>query len=262
MRRVSFPDDCEDQTPMKPSVRARELRRRKIRMYLGSGAALLVVGALALAALAGGGHSAGSATQTGTTPDAATRAAAIRALTAVETRVPGDRLALGSVKAPVIMVIWSDFQCPYCGQFARTTEPVLIRKYVDTGKLRLEWRDFPYLGPQSTTAAQAARAAAAQGRFWQYHDALYAHQHPVNSGALTQSYLVALAGKLGLNTATFTADMTSTATAAAVQADLQQGTSLGVNGTPAFMVGTTPVSGAQPTAYFESVINAALAHAA
>lgn len=183
------------------------------------------------------------------------------ALAGLETRVPGDPLALGRVNAPVIMVEWADFQCPFCGRFARDTQPVLVRRYVDTGKLRIEWRDFPYLGPQSMTAAEAARAAAGQGKFWQYHNALYANQHPVNSGALTESYLVGLARRLGLNTARFRADMTSPATAHAVKADLQQGTALGINGTPAFLIGPTPVFGAQPTATFEKVINAALARA-
>lgn len=256
---------------MPVSRRPRSLRKNA-RLWLGAGAALLVIGVLAAVSATGGTAPAPArpAAAASAAPSAAGQptgnsptgnSGVQQVLARLGTRVPGDPLALGSLKAPVIMVEWADFQCPFCGQFARTTQPVLVRKYVDTGKLRIEWRDFPYLGPQSTTAAQAARAAAAQGRFWQYHDALYAHQHKVNSGALTSSYLVDLAGKLGLNTARFRADMTSPATARAVQSDLQEGTGLGINGTPAFLINGTPVMGAQPTATFEHIIDTALAHA-
>jgi hypothetical protein len=105
-------------------------------------------------------------------------------------RDAGDPLALGDVDAPVVMVNYSEFQCPFCGKFARDTEPELIEQYVEDGTLRIEWRDFPYLGPESTRAAPAGRAAAAQGRFWDFHDALFADQPPPNSGKLTEDHLV------------------------------------------------------------------------
>ena len=68
-------------------------------------------------------------------------------------------MALGDVDAPVVMISYSEFQCPFCGKYARDTEPILVEKYVDSGVLRIEWRDFPYLGPESTTAAQAGRGS-------------------------------------------------------------------------------------------------------
>ncbi|MGC9221106.1 MAG: DsbA family protein [Solirubrobacteraceae bacterium] len=175
-----------------------------------------------------------------------------------ETRVAGDPLALGRLNAPVVMVEWSDYQCPFCGIFARDTMPALVRKYVDTGKLRFEWRDFPYLGPQSTAAAIAARAAGLQGRFWAFHNFLYAHQQPVDSGRLTTSYFLGIARALHLNVKRFKAALSDQALADQVDADYNQGMDVGVMATPTFLVGATKVVGAQPLATFEKVINSQL----
>lgn len=176
-------------------------------------------------------------------------------------RLPGDPLALGKTNAPVVLIEWAEFQCPFCGRFARDTQPALIDKYVRSGTLRIEWRDFPYLGPESTTAALAARAAAAQGKFWPYHDALFAHQFPPNSGHLTDAYLVGIAKTLGLNIARFQVDMNSPATKQAVEKDFLQGQNLGVTGTPSFLVNSTPIVGAQPLSVFENAIEQAAAQA-
>jgi protein-disulfide isomerase len=179
------------------------------------------------------------------------------ALTALARRRPGDPTALGRVDAPVVMIAYSDFQCPFCGQFARDTEPVLVRKYVDTGVLRIEWRDFPYLGPESKVAAHAARAAAEQGKFWAFHDALYAHQLPPNSGHLTPAYLRSVAARTGLDVTRFSKDMNGPLAAKLVQHDFDEGLSAGVTGTPSFLVNGRPVVGALPVAAFEQVIEQA-----
>lgn len=176
-------------------------------------------------------------------------------------REPGDPMAMGKVDAPVVMLAYSEFQCPFCGKFARDTEPTLIKKYVKTGTLRIEWRDFPYLGPESTTAAQGGRAAAVQDSFWAFHDEMYADQLPPNSGKLDEAYLVAIAKKLGLDVAQFRADMKSEATEQAIAADFSEGQAIGVTGTPAFLINGIPVIGAQPTAVFEQAIEQAAAEA-
>ena len=72
---------------------------------------------------------------------------------ALARRQVDDPTALGDVDAPVVLIAYSEFQCPFCGKFARDTEPELIDEYVEDGTLRIEWRDFPYLGPESMTAA-------------------------------------------------------------------------------------------------------------
>lgn len=172
-------------------------------------------------------------------------------------RQPDDPMAMGSKDAPVVMVSYSEFQCPFCGKFARDTEPTLIKDYVDKGVLRIEWRDFPYLGEESLTAARAGRAAAAQGKFWQFHDAMYAAPLPVNSGRLTEAHVTGIAEKAGLDNETFSKDLKSAELSEAIQRDFQEGQSIGVTGTPAFIINGQPVIGAQPTAEFVKVIEQA-----
>ncbi len=176
-------------------------------------------------------------------------------------READDPMAMGEVDAPVVMLAYSDFQCPFCGKFARDTAPVLIDQYVEDGTLRIEWRDFPYLGPESTTAAQGARAAAAQDSFWAFHDEMYAHQLPPNSGNLDKDYLAGIAEKLGLDVEQFRTDMESRATARGIAEDFSQGQAIGVTGTPAFVINGVPVIGAQPTEVFEKTIEQAAADA-
>ncbi|NYI40900.1 DsbA family protein [Demequina lutea] len=176
-------------------------------------------------------------------------------------RKPGDPYAQGRVDAPVVMVMWSEFQCPFCGRFARESEPTLVKQFVDTGVLRIEWRDFPYLGPDSQTAAIAGRAAAAQDKFWAFHDAVYATEHRVNQGDLDAAHLRDYAVKAGLDMGAYDADMQAKKGAAQVQTDLSQGEALGVTGTPAFLINGQPVLGAQPTQVFVSMIEQAAASA-
>ena len=186
---------------------------------------------------------------------------AVQSLEHLARRTPNDPMALGKVDAPVVMIAYSEFQCPFCGKFARDTEPTLIKKFVDNGTLRIEWRDFPYLGPESTTAAQAGRATAAQGKFWAFHDTLYAHQTPVNSGKLTETYLTGIAKDLGMDATRFGQDLKSAQSAAAVQKDFTEGQSIGVTGTPAFLINGQPIIGAQPTATFVAAVEQAAATA-
>jgi protein-disulfide isomerase len=168
-----------------------------------------------------------------------------------------DPMAKGDVDAPVVLIAYSEFQCPFCGKFARDTAPILEEKYVADGTLRIEWRDFPYLGPESTTAALAGRAAAEQGGFWRFHDAMYADQLPPNSGKLDGQHVEGIARDVGLDVDQFRADMSSAATKELVAADFQEGQSIGISGTPSFLINGTPVIGAQPTDVFEQVIEAA-----
>ena len=176
-------------------------------------------------------------------------------------REPGDPYAQGRVDAPVVMVMWSEFQCPFCGRFARETEPTLVKQFVDTGILRIEWRDFPYLGPDSTTAAIAGRAAAAQNKFWTFHDALYATEHRVNQGDLDAAHLRDYAVKAGLDMSRYDADMQAKKGETQVKTDLNQGIALGITGTPAFLINGHPLLGAQPKQVFISMIEQAAASA-
>ena len=187
--------------------------------------------------------------------------AAAQKLAQLARRTPDDPLALGKVDAPVVMVAYSEFQCPFGRKVARDTEPALIKKFVDQGILRNEWRDFPYLGQESTAAAHAGRAAAAQGEFWAFHDVLYAPQAPVNSGKITEAHLTGIAKDLGLDVVRFRQDLNSPEIAASVQQDFNEGQSIGVTGTPAFLINGEPIIGAQPTDTFVGAVERAAAAA-
>lgn len=179
-------------------------------------------------------------------------------LTELARRKADDPMALGEVDAPVVMIEYSEFQCPFCGKYSRETAPKLVEKYVDEGLLRIEFRDFPYLGDESDLAARAARAAAEQDSFWPFHDRLFAEQPPPNSGRLDRDYLSAIAKDLGLDTDRFLKDMDSDEVAAAIKRDRDEGMAIGVTGTPAFLINDRVLMGALPTQDFVETIDAAI----
>lgn len=181
------------------------------------------------------------------------------ALATLARRDPTDPLARGAVDAPVVMIEYSDFQCPYCGRHARETAPELIERYVDQGVLRIEWRDFPYLGEESLTAAVAARAAGEQGRFWEFHQALFTAQESPNSGAIDDEWLTERAREADLDLERFAADLDNEALQEQVSRDAAEGQQIGVSGTPAFLINGRPIIGAQETGVFIHAIEMALA---
>lgn len=180
----------------------------------------------------------------------------------LERRVAEDPLALGAADAPVVMIEYSDFRCPFCGVYARKTQPEIIRKYVDTGQLRIEWRDLPVLGEESVGAAVAGRAAAKQGLFWEFNEAIYAAAPEKGHADLSEPNLLALAESVNIPDMTqFQTDMQDPELLAAVKADLAEGTGLGLNSTPTFVINNQSIPGAQPLEVFAQVIDAALAEA-
>jgi protein-disulfide isomerase len=133
-------------------------------------------------------------------------------------------------------------------------EPKLVEKYVEDGTLRLEWRDFPYQGQESINAALAARAAQAQGRFWEYHDLLYRNQSSGNSGGYSIENLVELAREAGLDVGQFEEDLKSGRHEPVVEVDFREAQQRGVSGTPTFVVNGTVLAGLQPLEVFERTI--------
>ena len=173
-----------------------------------------------------------------------------------------DMTAMGDVNAPVVMVEYSDYRCPFCGVFSRDTLPKLITDYIDTGKLRYERRDLPVFGPESMLGAMAARAAGLQGRYWEYHEAVYADAPERGHLTIDSDRVVGWAKKVGVpDMEKFVADLNNPALSAQVQADTDEGRGLGVTGTPAFIVGSTPIFGAQPIAAFHQAIKKELTNA-
>ena len=176
-------------------------------------------------------------------------------------RDPADTQAKGKVDAPVVMVVYSDFACPYCTQFAQNVEPELA-DLVDKGALRIEWRDLAQISPTSPLAAQAGRAAAKQGKFWEFHDAVYAAANPQDHPEYTEDSLVAFAQKAGVaDIAQFRTDMASEETATAVTEAKDHAHSIGITGTPFMIVGETFISGYKDADYMKAVINSQAAKA-
>jgi len=169
------------------------------------------------------------------------------------------RPALSAADAPVVLREYADFQCPSCGAFFRAIEPAIRAEYFDTGKVRLEWHDFAWIGQESRDAANAARCAGDQDHFWAYHDLLYQGQGGENSGAFSRDRLEGFGARLGLDQATFQACVDGGWHAPAVQDDLSEVIAKGFNGTPTFVVGGQRIVGAQPIEVFRAAIDAALA---
>jgi protein-disulfide isomerase len=151
--------------------------------------------------------------------------------------------SLGNESAPVVVSVWGDYQCPYCRQFALGPERQLRESFVKDGQVRYVWNDFPFLGPESYWAAEAADAAGQQDRFWQYHDKLYQEQGSENSGAFSAENLLRFAQQLGLDLNQFASDLQSGAPAREVAEDKQRGDEIGVNSTPTVYVNDQKLPG-------------------
>jgi protein-disulfide isomerase len=161
--------------------------------------------------------------------------------------------ALGSKDAPVTIVEFTDFQCPFC-KATEATLKQLHDKYGD--KIRVVHMDFPLpFHSHALDAAKAARCANEQGKFWPFHDALFADQ-----SKLAPADLKATAKTLGMNSTKFNACFDSAKYDSQIKADQAVGEKVGVDGTPAFFIDGRPLTGAQPAPKFEELINDELAN--
>jgi protein-disulfide isomerase len=154
----------------------------------------------------------------------------------------------GSASAPIEMIEFSDFQCPFCLRADPTVQQVLST-YGD--KIRFVYRHYPLPNhPAARPAAEAAACAAEQGKFWPYHDRLFANPSKLSDQDLKQN-----AAELGLNTAQFNSCVDTHKLKALVDADVKDGEEAGVNGTPAFYINGRMISGAQPFEVFKKIID-------
>lgn len=172
-----------------------------------------------------------------------------------------DDVVLGDPNAPVTIVEFGDYQCPFCGRYFTEVEPQLRLDYIKTGKTKMVFRDFAFLGPESQAAALASECAAEQGKFWAYHDKLYEVEivdGKENNGNLSEGLLKSIASELGLNSESFDSCFASQKYREEVESDYNDGVAAGVNGTPATFVNGKMISGAQPYAVFKAEIEAAL----
>jgi protein-disulfide isomerase len=180
------------------------------------------------------------------------------AATLMDAVVAQTRHFKGSPDAPVTIVEFGDFQCPYCGRFAADAWHQLDETYIQNGTVRFGYQHFAFLGPESQWAAEASECAAEQDAFWPYHDLLFDRQSGENRGAFSRDNLKQFAAEVGLNTKSFNTCLDSGKYASLVQTETAGAQSLGVNGTPAFLVNGRPLVGAQPFQVFQQVIDAEL----
>lgn len=182
--------------------------------------------------------------------------------------VPVDGTICGNEDAPVMIVEFSDYQCPWCKHFVDTTEVEIEREYIEKGLVRLEFRNFAITGGnappdenESTLAAEAAECANDQGRYWEYHYKLYAEQSGENEGAFRPERLKQFASELGLDREAFDQCLDSHKHIDLITQQRQEAAELGLQGTPGFLVNGTPVRGYLPFEQFQPVIEQALQEA-
>jgi protein-disulfide isomerase len=182
-----------------------------------------------------------------------------------------DDPVLGDKNAKVTLIDFSDYECPFCKRHFEQTLPELIKKYIDTGKVKMVYRDLPlpFHDPMATTEAIAANCARDQGddsTYYKYHDEIF-KRTTSNGNGLTKENLYTIASDLGLNADTFKSCLDSEKYKEEVQKDLADATKAGATGTPTFFIGkssrngqisATKLVGAQPFAQFEALIDKAL----
>ena len=182
-----------------------------------------------------------------------------------EARPNADFNTMGDPDAPVKIVEYSDFQCPFCKRFADETEQQIVDAYVATGQVHFTYVPYgpagSWIGPESESSARAAYCAGDQGQFWEYKDYLFANHTGENVGDFTDKRLEAYAEALGLNMDDFRSCFNSNKYDEKLQQGLNEGISLGIGGTPSFTINGKVVTGALPFSEFQREIDAALATA-
>jgi len=158
----------------------------------------------------------------------------------------------GDPNAPVTLVEFGDFNCGYCGKWAKETFPQIDENYIKTGKVRMAYVHYPILGADSMTAAEASECVAGidESKFWEYHNLLYAKQ----GIGFTKENLTNLASSMKLDTPKFESCLDNFPNRASLEDDIRLAQVMGVRGTPAFLVNGVPLAGAYPYDDFAKVI--------
>jgi protein-disulfide isomerase len=177
------------------------------------------------------------------------------------TETPSQGSTLGSANAPLTIVMYSDFQCPYCSVLAREILPQLEKDYLAAGKAKLVFKSVRFLGDESQWAAEAADCAGEQGKFWDYHDMLFANQRGENEGAFSKDNLKRFAAALGLDTTAFNACLDEDRYTGKVAENNNEARTRGVDSTPTVFVGQTSIVGATSYETFKTTIEDELARA-
>ena len=179
-----------------------------------------------------------------------------------DTRVGKADLAriTGDTTARVWLIVVSDFQCPYCKLWHDSTAPRIDSEYLKTGKIRIAYLNYPLSQHQNAVpAAEAAMCAGAQGKFWAYHDSLFASQREWAALADGQPVFNRIARATGIDSAAYQVCLKDHVMRPMIEADYQRGSSQGVRGTPTFFIGSHRIDNAQPFSAFKPVLDSAIA---
>lgn len=173
--------------------------------------------------------------------------------------VPSFARFIGDESAPISLVEFGDYQCPFCKRFFDQTEPQLMQEYVTTGKAKFYFLDFVIVGQDSLTLAEGAWCAEEQGKYYQYHDYVYSNQGPENSGWGTPDKVKSFARYLGLDVEEFSLCIDSKKYESRVQQLTTLAENLGSTGTPTLFIGNedlgfTQITGAQPYSVYSRAI--------
>ena len=172
-------------------------------------------------------------------------------------------ISLGNDDAPIILVEFGDYQCFFCNKFFHDTEASILKNYVETGKVKIIFKDFTIIGPDSIGAAQASHCANDQDKYWEYHDELYNNWGGENNGWASSENLVKFAQNVGLDEDEFKQCLNTSKYKDLVESSSADARNLGITGTPAFFVigsdnQVTRVSGAQPYEVFHNLFETEL----
>lgn len=195
-------------------------------------------------------------------PPAPTGGAQPPAVNIVDVKVAGDPY-IGKPDAPVVLAYWSDFQCPFCKQFEMQTLPDIIKKYVDTGKVKVVFKDYQFLGNDSFIAGAYGRAMwrLYPDKYFAFRVAMYGAQDEENGGFGDEASIVKVLGTItGVDPEKVKADVAANREKynAEIEADRSEGADFGIQGTPGIITGKTLIPGAVPLAQFEQAIDSQL----
>jgi protein-disulfide isomerase len=170
---------------------------------------------------------------------------------------------LGNGNAPITLIEFGDYQCFYCNKFFHTTEDSIVKNYVESGKVKIIFKDYTIIGPDSITAANAAHCANDQKLFWEYHDTLYNNWDGENTGWASYEHLLTFAVNMELDIDEFSNCIITSKYSSIIENSNQDAKDLGLTGTPAFFIigpdnKVTKIGGAQSYDVFEGIFNSEL----
>jgi protein-disulfide isomerase len=205
--------------------RLAERRRRRLG-WIGGGCLAAVAIAVVVALAVGGGSSSATGHPSGA-----------RDVAALYAGIPQHGTLLGSPRAPLTLTEFGDLQCPFCGHYARDVLPTIVRRYVRTGKVRLDFKILTFIGPDSDKAGRMTAAAADQNKLWNFIELFYRNQGEENSGYVTDGFLRRIGAAIpGLDVSSALATRDSAPVSSRLAADGAQADRYGVQSTPSFLI--------------------------